>query len=106
MPVLVPTTVDEAVALLADASDSMILAGGTDAMVEVNAGHRRPVDVVAVNRVAELRSWTYDRTAATVRIGAAVTYAELMEPPLAALMPALAEFSRTVGSPQIRHAGT
>src|SRR3954467_6378300 len=106
MPVLVPTTVDGAVALLADASDSMILAGGTDAMVEVNAGHRRPARVVAVSRVAELRSWTYDRDAATVRIGAAVTYSELMEEPLASLLPALAEASRTVGSPQIRNAGT
>src|SRR4051812_41909379 len=106
MPVLVPTTLDEAITMLADAPGSMVLAGGTDAMVEVNAGHRRPVDVVAVNRVAELRSWTYDGAAATVRIGAAVTYAELMEPPLAALIPALAEASRTVGSPQIRHAGT
>ena len=106
MPVLVPTTLDEAVTMLADAPGSMVLAGGTDAMVEVNAGHRRPVGVVAVNRVAELRSWTYDGAAATVRIGAAVTYAELMEPPLAALLPALAEASRTVGSPQIRHAGT
>jgi len=106
MPVLVPTTLDEAVAMLADVPGSMVLAGGTDAMVEVNAGHRRPIDVVAVNRVAELRSWTYDRATATVRIGAAVTYAELMEEPLATLIPALAEASRTVGSPQIRHAGT
>lgn len=106
MPVLVPTTLDEAVTMLADAPGSMVLAGGTDAMVEVNAGHRRPIDVVAVNRVPELRSWMYDGAAATVRIGAAVTYAELMEPPLAVLIPALAEASRTVGSPQIRHAGT
>jgi CO/xanthine dehydrogenase FAD-binding subunit len=106
MPVLVPTTLDEAVTMLADAPESLVLAGGTDAMVEVNAGHRRPVNVVAVNRVAELRSWTYDRAAATVRIGSAVTYAELMESPLASLIPALAEASRTVGSPQIRHAGT
>jgi len=106
MPVLVPNTLDEAITMLADTPGAMVLAGGTDAMVEVNAGHRRPLDVVAVNRVAELRSWTYDGAAAVVRIGAAVTYAELMEPPLAELVPALAEASRTVGSPQIRHAGT
>ena len=62
--------------------------------------------VIAVNRVAELRSWTYDPVAATVRIGAGVTYSELMESPLAELIPALAEASRTVGSPQIRNAGT
>ena len=106
MPVFVPTTLDEAVSMLADRPGSLVLAGGTDAMVEVNMGHRRPSHVVAVNRVDELRSWTYDRSAASLRIGAAVTYAELMESPLADLVPALADASRTVGSPQIRHAGT
>ena len=106
MPVLVPTTLDAAVSMLADAPDLLVLAGGTDAMVEVNAGHRRPHTVLAVNRIAELRSWTYDPDAGTVRLGAAVTYAEMMEPPLADLLPALAEAARTVGSPQIRHAGT
>jgi CO/xanthine dehydrogenase FAD-binding subunit len=106
MPVLVPTSLEEAVSLLSASPGALILAGGTDAMVEVNAGHRRPATVVVVNRVAEMRSWTFDRDAATVRIGAAVTYAELLESPLAELVPALAEASRTVGSPQIRHAGT
>jgi CO/xanthine dehydrogenase FAD-binding subunit len=106
MSVLVPTSLDEAVSALVADPAALVLAGGTDAMVEINAGHRRPTTVVAVNRVAELRSWTYDPAAKTVRIGAAVTYSELMEPPLADLIPALAEASRTVGSPQIRHAGT
>jgi CO/xanthine dehydrogenase FAD-binding subunit len=106
MSVLVPTSLDEAVSALAADPAALVLAGGTDAMVEINAGHRRPTTVVAVNRVAELRSWTYDPAAKTVRIGAAVTYSELMEPPLSDLLPALAEASRTVGSPQIRHAGT
>ncbi len=106
MPVLVPTTLDEAVSALAAAPDALVLAGGTDAMVEVNMGHRRPNVVLAVSRVSELRSWTVDPIGATVRIGAAVTYAELMSSPLAEMLPALAEAARTVGSPQIRHAGT
>ncbi len=92
--------------MLATSPEAVVLAGGTDAMVEVNAGHRRPTLVLAVNRVSELRSWTYDPISATVRIGAGVTYSELLEPPLADLLPALAEASRTVGSPQIRNAGT
>lgn len=106
MTVFVPTTLDDAIAALSAAPDALVLAGGTDAMVEVNAGHRRPVSVISINRVAELRSWTYDPVTSAVRIGAGVTYAELMEPPLSELVPALAEASRTVGSPQIRHAGT
>jgi len=39
-------------------------------------------------------------------IGAAVTYTEMMREPVASAVPALAYASRTVGSPQIRNAGT
>lgn len=107
MPVMHPRTIDEAVGLLADDPSALVLAGGTDAMVEINDGHRRPGDsVVVVNRIADLRSWRHDPSAGTVTIGAGVTYTELMNGPLATLIPALAEASRTVGSPQIRNAGT
>ncbi|MGA9278303.1 FAD binding domain-containing protein [Ilumatobacter sp.] len=107
MTLAVPTSLDDAVRLLADRPDAMLLAGGTDAMVEINEGHRRPADlVIALNRVTDLRSWRHDATAGTVTIGAGVTYSELMQPPLVELLPALAEASRTVGSPQIRNAGT
>ena len=93
--------------MLAEHTDAMLLAGGTDAMVEINEGHRRPGEiVVAVNRIGDLRSWRHDPSAGTVTVGAAVTYTELMEEPVASLIPALAEASRTVGSPQIRNAGT
>ena len=61
---------------------------------------------MAVNRVPELRSWTHDPSARTVRLGAGVTYAELEAAPLASLVPALAQAARTVGSPQIRNAAT
>jgi CO/xanthine dehydrogenase FAD-binding subunit len=103
MTVLLPTTIEEAVAALGD-PDAQLLAGGTDFMVEVNAGHRRPRVVVALARLAALRGW--ERTESGVRLGAAVTYAEMLEPDLAALLPALAQAARTVGSPQIRNAGT
>ena len=86
-----------------------MLAGGTDLMVEVNEAHRRLTGeetVVAVGRVPELRTWIHDPVAATVRLGAGVTYAELEAEPLATLLPALAQAARTVGSPQIRNAAT
>lgn len=107
MPVHLPETVDDAVARLAETSGATVLAGGTDLMVEVNEGHRRPGEtVVVVNRIAELRSWRRDAAAMAVTIGAAVTYRELETGPLAELVPALAQAARTVGSPQIRNAGT
>jgi CO/xanthine dehydrogenase FAD-binding subunit len=41
-----------------------------------------------------------------LRLGAGLTYAEAMSGELAEVLPALAEASRTVGSPQIRNRGT
>jgi CO/xanthine dehydrogenase FAD-binding subunit len=106
MTVLVPESLEEALDALARVPDATVLAGGTDAMVEVNFGHRRPTAVVAISRIAALRGWQHDLINASVRIGSGVTYTELMEQPLASFVPALAEAARTVGSPQIRNAGT
>jgi CO/xanthine dehydrogenase FAD-binding subunit len=107
MPVHLPDSVEAAVAQLAEDSTATVLAGGTDLMVEVNDGHRRPDrTVVAVNRIAELRAWRRNAVEQTVTIGAAVSYRELETGPLAGLVPALAQAARTVGSPQIRNAGT
>ena len=105
MPVHLPDTVEAAVGHLGEHPESSVLAGGTDLMVEVNEGHRRPDgNVVVVGRIPELRSWRRDESSVT--IGAAVTYREIETGPLGRIVPALAEASRTVGSPQIRNAGT
>jgi CO/xanthine dehydrogenase FAD-binding subunit len=107
MAVYLPDTVDEAVEYLAAEPSSTLLAGGTDLMVEVNDGHRRPSgSVVVLNRIPELRSWRHDPESASVTIGAAVSYREMLDGPLADMVPALAQASRTVGSPQIRNVGT
>ena len=106
MTVFLPSSVDETLSALAD-PEVQILAGGTDFMVEVNAGHRRPDKVLALRRVSELRTWQrQDGPVPSVRLGAAVTYTDLLGPDLAGLLPALAQAARTVGSPQIRNAGT
>ncbi len=52
----------------------------------------------------ELKTWT--RENGSLRLGAGVTYAELMRGELAEALPALAQAARTVGSPQIRNRGT
>ena len=89
-----PTSVDQAVAALAEGG--LALAGGTDLMVEVNFGQARPENVVALRRIGELAEWGPNR------IGAGVTWSRLeREAPTA-----LAQAARTVGSPQIRNAGT
>jgi CO/xanthine dehydrogenase FAD-binding subunit len=107
VPVHLPVSVDAAVSALAAEPAATVLAGGTDLMVEVNEGRRRPgSSLVVVNRIPELRSWRRSADASSVTIGAAVSWSELVEGPLAEMIPALAQASRTVGSPQIRNAGT
>jgi CO/xanthine dehydrogenase FAD-binding subunit len=94
----------QAIDALVAQPDAVVLAGGTDLMVDVNEGRRQLADVVSLRRVADLRTWSV--TADDVVIGAGATYATLAHPTLAGAVPALAAAARTVGSPQIRNAGT
>jgi CO/xanthine dehydrogenase FAD-binding subunit len=102
--VLSPHSLEEALRLKAERPDAVPIAGGTDVMVALNFDRLRPPALLDLNRVPELRGWS--RENGTVRLGAGLTYTEAMEEPLASLLPALAEASRTVGSPQIRNRGT
>lgn len=101
-----PKTVDQALRLLSEEQDSTLLSGGTDIMVEVNFNHRKPSSVIALRRLDELKTWKIDRESQSVFIGSGVPYAEMETGPLAQALPALAAAARTVGSPQIRAAGT
>lgn len=106
MPVLHPASVDELLAVLTVHPDASLLAGGTDLMVEVNL-HGRPLStVVSLARVSELKEWHHRPSVARVTIGAGVPYAAMEHGEIARLVPALAQAARTVGSPQIRAAGT
>jgi CO/xanthine dehydrogenase FAD-binding subunit len=102
--VLSPRTLDEALRLKADRPDAVPIQGGTDVMVELNFDRGRPVALLNLNEVGELRGWSRDD--GSVRLGAALTFTEAMEAPLAERLPALAEASRTVGGPQIRNRGS
>jgi CO/xanthine dehydrogenase FAD-binding subunit len=100
----------EAMQALRDHPGARLVQGGTDLMVEVNFNRAAVNDVVALRQVNELRRWHVEDDGAddgkTVRIGAGVPYAEMERAPLCDLVPALAQAARTVGSPQIRAAGS
>jgi CO/xanthine dehydrogenase FAD-binding subunit len=102
--VLTPRTLEEALRLKAEEPGAVPIEGGTDVMVELNFDRARPPALLNLNEVAELKGWS--RENGTIRLGASLTYDEAMEPPLRDELPALAEASRTVGSPQIRNRGT
>jgi CO/xanthine dehydrogenase FAD-binding subunit len=104
LDVLTPTSLDEALRLRAEQPDAWPIQGGTDVMVALNFDRGRPAALLNLNEVAELRGFTQENGA--LRLGSGVTYAELERGVLRAVLPALAEASRTVGSPQIRNRGT
>ena len=104
MEILTPRSLAEALELKAEHPDALPIQGGTDVMVALNFDRSRPATVLNLNEVAELRGWS--REDGEVRLGSGLTYTEAMHGELAVLLPALAEASRTVGSPQIRNRGT
>jgi CO/xanthine dehydrogenase FAD-binding subunit len=104
MEVLTPKTLDEALALRSAHPDARPIQGGTDLMVALNFDRERPGALLNLNEVAELRGW--GRETGALRLGSGLTYAELEHGELREVLPALAEASRTVGSPQIRNRGT
>ena len=104
MEVVTPRTLDEALRVKAEHPEARPIAGGTDLLVELNFDRARPETILNLSEVQDLRGWS--RENGEVRLGAGLTYAEAMQAPLAELLPALAEASRTVGSPQIRNRGT
>lgn len=91
-----PSGLDEVIRGLAAQPGATLLAGGTDLMVEINYHARRPQHVIALRRVEELKQWD------GARLGAGVTFRRIEHGPIRGL----AQLARTVGSPQIRAAGT
>ncbi|MGW0605248.1 FAD binding domain-containing protein [Streptomyces sp. NPDC002640] len=102
MEFLRPASWEEALAAKAEHPDAVPLAGGTDVMVELNFGHRRPERLLDLGRIAELQEWQTDGP--VVRLGASVPYTRIMEG-LRPELPGLALAAHTVASPQIRNRG-
>jgi CO/xanthine dehydrogenase FAD-binding subunit len=89
------------------------LAGGTDLCVQIAEGAVDPTVLIDISEVGELRGVAH--SAEGLRIGAAVTIAELIEaartmvgkPPESATIPVcLLQGAASIGSPQIRNLGT
>jgi CO/xanthine dehydrogenase FAD-binding subunit len=102
MEVLLPHSLDEALAMKGEHPEATPIAGGTDLMVDLNFGRRRPATMIDLSRVTELASWQQED--GHVFLGSGLTYATIVKE-MAAFKP-LVHASRSVGSPQIRNRGT
>src|ERR1700682_4657607 len=102
MDVLLPRSLDESLGLKAERPEALPIAGGTDLMVDLNFGRRRPQAMIDVSRVSELSGWQEEP--GHVFLGAGVTYATIVKE-MPEFKP-LVQASRSVGSPQIRNRGT
>jgi CO/xanthine dehydrogenase FAD-binding subunit len=96
--VTIARTVEEA---LAD-PEATFIAGGTDLMVGINFGRDRPEHVVSIRGLPELAEISVD---GRVSCGGGVSYTRLARA-LGGASRAMVEAARTIGSPQIRNAGT
>lgn len=104
-----PTTVDEAVALLASHHEAgrsaKVIAGGTDVVPNLKHGLFEPDVIVHIGRVQGLKGVVDDGDALV--IGALTTLDELQDHPLVlAHAPGLARAASLVAGPQLRRMGT
>ena len=102
MQYLAPTTVDEAVSLLAGHSgDCRILAGGTDLLVRMKSDMADPDAVVDIKRIDAMKQITPENGG--WRVGAAVSGAEMKEhAALTADWPGVVEATDLIGSTQVQ----
>ncbi len=101
-----PRSLTDALALLAEPSDqALLLAGGSDLMVELRTGRTQAKRIVDLWKVDELRGCTPEDGG--VRIGALTTCSTLLEDEQVQRgAPLLIEAAHTVGAQQIRNRAT
>ncbi|MDX1687653.1 MAG: xanthine dehydrogenase family protein subunit M [Candidatus Promineifilaceae bacterium] len=104
-----PQTIDDALARLREhGGRARILAGGTDLLLEMQQGHRPPVeamvDVTAIPEMIEIR---HDRQTGLIELGAAVTHTQIVKSDLITRQATcLVESCGVIGGPQVRNVAT
>ncbi len=99
-------TVDEAIALLAQNPNAILIAGGTDVLVRLHQGNQDYRHLVDIHRVSELKRIVKNQDG-TIVVGSGVTFTEIIANPLVNRhLPVLAEGAETVGGPQVRNVAT
>jgi carbon-monoxide dehydrogenase medium subunit len=96
-----PESLESIMGLIAREPGAMMLAGGTDLLVQYHEGAKRPTVFVDLKRVPELIAIVLDEWG--LRLGAAAPAAEICEhEEIGRLWPGLTEAVRLIGSAQIQ----
>mgnify|MGYP000433058832 FL=1 len=105
MTVIVAKELTTALTALREHGDARLIQGGTDLMVEINFNHVKPTTMISLRDIESLRTIRRDQPG-IISIGSGVPYSIIEGEPVLSAIPALAQAARTVGSPQIRAAGS
>jgi carbon-monoxide dehydrogenase medium subunit len=100
-----PETLEEACDILDACQDGVLLAGGTDLLVDLKQGTRRHHEVVSLTSIDDLKTIYMEDDA--LIIGAGATVKQLVRSPLLREhCPAIGEAAGTIGTEQIRNTAT
>jgi len=104
-----PQTIDAALARLREHDGrARILAGGTDLLLEMQQGHKPPVEaMVDVTAIPEMTEIRHDEQTGLIEIGAAVTHTQIVKSDLITRQATcLVESCGVIGGPQVRNVAT
>ena len=100
-----PESLEELARLQSQSPSYELIAGGTDLMLEVTQRLETKHLMIGLSRIRELQQITEDKDSRQVRVGAGVSFNQLLDWASAAL-PELATLLLHIGSDQIRNRGT
>jgi carbon-monoxide dehydrogenase medium subunit len=100
-----PSSLDEAVKLLAEHDDARILAGGHSLLPMMKLRFAEPAHLVDINSISELKGVRED--GAVIRIGAMTTETELIASTvIQEKCPLISDAAKLIADPQVRNRGT
>ena len=100
-----PDNLEEACRILDESPDGVLLAGGTDLLLDLKLGKRHHKDVISLTRVTELQSIKVENN--KLVLGSGVSHNQIIESPVVReKWFALSEAAETIGTEQIRNTAT
>ena len=99
-------TVEEAIRLLTEHPDTVIIAGGSDVLIKLREGKLRGCELVSIRKIDSLRG-VLTEADGTLKILPLTSFSHITKDPLIQrIIPVLGEAVDQVGGPQIRNIGT